>query len=112
LEGTISAGQKRDLAVLVEEIIKNEEISGFFDPAFTVRNEPEIITPDGRLYRPDRVLVRDGRITIIDYKTGSRKKEHQDQVLKYADLVREMDFTVDGAYLLYLNRRPELHKVV
>jgi ATP-dependent exoDNAse (exonuclease V) beta subunit len=111
-EGLINSDQQHDLEALMAGILKDPEISNFFDPAFNVRNEPEILTPEGVLYRPDRVLMHNNRATIIDYKTGKQHPWHRDQVLKYAGLLNDMNYTVDGAYLLYLNRLPELVKVI
>ncbi|MCK9400462.1 MAG: UvrD-helicase domain-containing protein [Bacteroidales bacterium] len=112
ISGLITSEQQNELSVLMAGILRNPEISCFFDPAFEVRNEPEILTLDGRLYRPDRILMQRERVTIIDYKTGKHRAEYLDQVLKYAGLLNEMNYKVDGAYLLYLNRQPEVVKVI
>jgi ATP-dependent exoDNAse (exonuclease V) beta subunit len=112
VSGIISSDQKKELSVLINSILKNPEIAGFFDPAFEARNEPEILTTEGVLYRPDRVLMQHGSVTIIDYKTGKQQKWHRDQLLKYAGLLREMNYEVESAYLLYLNRQPEVLRVV
>jgi ATP-dependent exoDNAse (exonuclease V) beta subunit len=111
-EGILTRQQHQDLLVLMKKIMEISEISVFFDPSFEVRNEPEILTKDGLLFRPDRVLSRDGRITIIDYKTGNPKEAHRRQVLDYSGLLKEMNCTVEGAYLLYMNRQPEVQKVI
>jgi CRISPR/Cas system-associated exonuclease Cas4 (RecB family) len=110
--GLINPEQQAELAELMEGILKNPEISCFFDPAFEIKNEPEILTPEGVLYRPDRVLMKNNRATIIDYKTGRQHPGHRDQVLKYASLLNEMNCTVDSAFLLYLNRNHEVVKVI
>jgi ATP-dependent exoDNAse (exonuclease V) beta subunit len=110
--GLINSRQQDELTALMDGILKDPEVSGFFDPAFEVRNEPEILTPGGILYRPDRVLIQNGRATIIDYKTGKQHAWHRDQVIQYAGLLEEMNYKVDGAYLLYLNRQPDIVKVV
>jgi ATP-dependent exoDNAse (exonuclease V) beta subunit len=112
LSGLINPGQKDELAALMDGILKNLEISHFFDTAFEVRNEPEILTSDGTLYRPDRVLVQNSRAILIDYKTGKQRNEHGDQIIRYAELLRDMNYNLDGAYLLYLNRVPEVVKVI
>lgn len=110
--GTISSVQHRELSSLMDDILKNREISPFFDPAFEVRNEPEILTTDGILYRPDRVVMKNDRVTIIDYKTGKHSDAHRSQILDYAGLLRDMKYHVEGAYLLYLDQVPELLKVI
>jgi ATP-dependent exoDNAse (exonuclease V) beta subunit len=111
-DGMISSVQKNDLAALMSGLLQNPEISRFFDPSFEVRNEPEILTTEGDLYRPDRVLMQQQRVTIIDYKTGRPREEHRVQINDYAKLISSMNYEVDGAYLLYLNRMPEVLKVI
>jgi hypothetical protein len=89
-----------------------EEVRAFFAPDFEVRNEPEIITPEGQSFRPDRVMIRDGRALIMDYKTGSARPWHRDQVLEYARLLTEMGYEVSGAFLVYVSRSPEVSRVI
>ena len=112
VNGLISLEQQADLSALITGMLDNPKISVFFDPEYTVMNEPEILTTEGFLYRPDRVLMRQGHVTIIDYKTGKQRNEYRDQVLRYSMLLKEMNFEVDGAFLLYLNREPELLRVI
>jgi ATP-dependent exoDNAse (exonuclease V) beta subunit len=112
IDGIVTKQQLEDLLALMKKILENSEISVFFDPSYEVRNEPEILTKDGILFRPDRVMTRDGRITIIDYKTGYPKEAHRRQVIEYSGLMGEMNCPVEGAYLLYLNKQPEVHRVI
>jgi ATP-dependent exoDNAse (exonuclease V) beta subunit len=112
VEGVISTGQQSDLSALLSEIMANPEISSFFDPSFEVRNEPEILTREGVLYRPDRVLIRKNKVTIIDYKTGKPRDGHESQVKEYSSLLEEMGYEIESACLLYMNRRPEVRKVI
>jgi len=111
-EGVISSGQYTELADLMNVIMKDPEIKRFFGPAIDFRNEPEIITADGYLYRPDRVVMSQDGATIIDYKTGRQRDSHRDQLLTYVDLISEMKYEIEGAYLLYLNTIPEIVKVI
>ncbi len=112
VDGLITSVQKEEMSVLLSGILQDSEISRFFDPAYQVRNEPEILTAEGELYRPDRVLMQQEKVTIIDYKTGKPRDEHRIQINDYARLLKTMKYQVDGAYLLYLNRRPEVLKVI
>ena len=112
VNGLISSAQQVDLSVLMAGILANPEMSVFFDPGYTVMNEPEILTPEGFLYRPDRVLIKQDHVIIIDFKTGKQRKEHYDQVLLYSRLLKEMNYRVDGVFLLYLDRQPEVLRVI
>jgi ATP-dependent exoDNAse (exonuclease V) beta subunit len=70
VDGLISSTQQVELLSLLKEIIENPAISAFFEPSTEARNEPEILTREGVLFRPDRALIRQNSVTIIDYKTG------------------------------------------
>lgn len=55
-------------------------------------NEVSIIGDDGLWYRPDRVLVQEGTVTVIDYKFGPDKASYRRQVARYVDLYRKMGY--------------------
>lgn len=56
------------------------------------RNEISLIGTDGREYRPDRVLIGDDRVLVIDYKFGEQKESYLWQVRGYAKLYRQMGY--------------------
>jgi ATP-dependent exoDNAse (exonuclease V) beta subunit len=109
--GIITSDQQEELSALLETIMSAPEIAPFFDPSYEVRNEPEILSKNGVLYRPDRVLLRQNNVTLIDYKTGKPRDEHQDQIRMYSGLLGEMGYNVERACLLYLNKKPEIRIV-
>ena len=83
---------------LVSEIsaaLENDKISRWFDGGCNVYNEFNIIAPnynDDKLKRPDRVMVFDDEVVVLDYKFGDEKhdKKYARQVLEYADLISKM----------------------
>ena len=55
-----------------------------------------------RELRPDRVMVRDGKAVVLDFKFGKHNHEkYSRQVEKYMDLLRQMDYTDVEGYLWY-----------
>jgi CRISPR/Cas system-associated exonuclease Cas4 (RecB family) len=64
--------------------------------------EPEILTGAGDIRRPDRVVVREGKVTVIDYKFGEERSEHLRQMEIYRDLIAGMGYEVDAACLWYV----------
>jgi ATP-dependent helicase/nuclease subunit A len=68
----------------------------------TVKNEREIIMPNGRPLRPDRVVRLKDRIVILDYKTGSKSESHAKQVKQYMNIYRAMGHQKVEGILLYL----------
>ena len=58
-----------------------------------VLNETQLIDTDGQVYRPDRVLIKDGKVTVIDYKFGEKNRRYHRQVARYADIYRRMGYS-------------------
>ncbi len=83
---------------LIDEIsasLQNPCIKQWFDGGCTVYNEFNIIDPnatDDKLKRPDRVMVFDDEVVVLDYKFGEEKHDdkYAKQVLDYADLISKM----------------------
>ena len=84
-------------------------VAGWFDDGWNiVRNENEIIVPhrtrirrtrreqtaERTIRRPDRVMVKEGRAVVVDYKFGLRENpEHRRQLGEYIELLREIGYT-------------------
>lgn len=64
--------------------------------------EKDILCPDGSVFRPDRVIEQNGKTIIIDFKTGSRRESHVNQMSNYKSLLIEMDYKEPSAILIYL----------
>ena len=73
-------------------------------------NETSIIGRDGQWYRPDRVVIKGGSVTVIDYKFGPIKDAYRKQVRRYMELYREMGYTdVSGrVWMIPENRMEEI----
>lgn len=67
-----------------------------------VFNETQLIDTDGEIRRPDRVLVRNGKVTVIDYKFGGRNPRYARQVARYADIYRRMGYPEISASIWYV----------
>ncbi len=88
----------------VFQIIKHSELAGFFNGNDRVYNERNIITKDGLVLRPDRININSNNAaTIIDYKTGSSNRYHNEQLLDYKIALEEMGFSVVEKMLIYSN---------
>lgn len=111
-EGMVNIEQQMEIRRILKDILENDETGRFFANPADSKREPEIITSGGSLYRPDRVLIREGRATVLDFKTGKFREEHREQVINYTRLLKEMNYSIEGAYLLYLDPKHDLMKVV
>ncbi len=76
--------------------IASPVVSRWFAGNAEVFNEFNIIVPSldgGSFKRPDRVMIFDDEIVIVDYKFGEEKNEkrYSEQVRRYASLISEID---------------------
>ncbi len=102
-EGIIS---ENDKTLIEEEMTKFwslPEVENWFAENASYLNETTILTPDGTLYRPDKVILKDKTATVVDYKFGEIEKNYYNrQVKKYMELLSEMGYNTKG-YLYYFS---------
>ena len=96
------------VATLLKQVIQHPELQRYFGPGVKGYNEREIISPRGDLLRPDRLVFIDEAVHIIEYKTGTPQKAHQDQLKSYAQLLSQMNYQTESLALVYLQDPPEV----
>lgn len=102
-QGILERDSKKEVLERLMDFLNQKEIAPFFKENIRVMNETEILMPDGSIYRPDKVVIDDTGITVVDYKTGAKHKSHITQVKSYMEILLEMGYqNVKGA-VLYLN---------
>ena len=90
--GEIDAGQENEyLDILSRRVASRPE--WFSSEDAEILNETQLIDTDGQVYRPDRVVIKDGKVTVIDYKFGERNRRYRRQVARYADIYRRMGYS-------------------
>ena len=89
---------------LVIELVNHPKLETYYDSNNIVYNERDIITKEGIILRPDRVVVNiQNEAIIIDYKTGAEDKKHAQQLQLYQDILQDMKITVKKKILVYMN---------
>ena len=102
--GDISVDEYETTISLLRERLEEIRSRGWFECAMIeVMNESTLIDTDGQMYRPDRVLVKDGKITVIDYKFGEHYRKYERQLQKYADIWKRMGYQDVSAFLWYVH---------
>ena len=95
--------EAQQIGDLLSDRIKEVEGYGWFSAAKEdVMTEMSLIDTDGQVYRPDRVVKKDGGIIIVDYKFGEHYRKYERQMKCYADIWRRMGYGDVTAYLWYV----------
>ena len=85
------------------EFLSHEEIKPYFkaDPGRLIKKEQDFSDMRGSLFRMDRVILEEGQLSVIDYKTGTDKeaeKEYISQLKNYIRILKEIypDKNIEG----------------
>ena len=92
-----------DIKILVNQVMNDATLGQLFIDQELLFVERDILSPDGSIFRPDRVIRKEGKSIIVDFKTGKRKEEHQEQISRYKTLLAQLGQDVGPAVLLYLD---------
>ena len=65
-------------------------------------NEVSLMDVGGKEFRPDRVLLTDGKVIVIDYKFGEHQRKYERQVSQYAQLWSRMGYSEIKAFIWYV----------
>jgi ATP-dependent exoDNAse (exonuclease V) beta subunit len=101
-EGWIALESKEAMKSGIGELFAKPHIGKFFTRKWEVKNELPIISPEGQVRRPDRVIICRDQAVVIDYKTGEAKSSDHRQVITYMQLLQKMGYTEVEGYILYL----------
>lgn len=103
-EGLLPHEDREAFGELLLQVLGHPRLERYFAPGARALNEWELLTKNGLILRPDRLVFLDGGVAILDYKTGAPKPEYRGQVAQYADTVREMGHPVEAAVLVYIDK--------
>ena len=101
--GYLDKEEAKEAYELLSKRIAEVAGSGWFpDDRNAVLNETALIDTDGMIYRPDRVVISDGKVLIVDYKFGEPDTGYRKQVERYAGIWRRMGYADVSASLWYV----------
>ncbi|TSA34377.1 MAG: hypothetical protein D4R64_12175 [Porphyromonadaceae bacterium] len=87
----------------ITQLFNIPEVEDWFSGNWEILNEAGILVPGFGERRPDRVMIHEGKVVVIDYKTGVREPKHQIQVESYMKLLLAMGYHDVKGYLLYID---------
>ncbi len=101
-DGKIGHSEIEAITGKIHELISDERIAGWFSGEWQVMNERDILHPSGEVRRPDRVMIRDDKVVVVDFKFGKKIVEaHKQQLKGYMKFIQEMGHTACSGYIWY-----------
>lgn len=106
MEGIITSDQQeKETLKLAYRALGHPKVKEWFSGKWELYNECAIIyTEKGELQtrRPDRVMVKDGQVVVVDFKFGKKRASYHKQVRDYMSLLASMGYTNIRGYLWYV----------
>jgi ATP-dependent exoDNAse (exonuclease V) beta subunit len=88
----------------IDRILKLEHVEDWFSAKGEKYLERELVNADGKLLRPDRIVIDNGSVSVIDYKTGmvseKKLKKYRNQVKLYMEALRKMSYDDVKGYII------------
>jgi ATP-dependent exoDNAse (exonuclease V) beta subunit len=107
-EGIIGDRETEDeIRAVATKALAHPQAEDWYSGQWRLFNECAIIyNEDGRtqVRRPDRVMVRDDRVVVVDFKFGKPHKRHEAQVQHYMHLLHRMGYPDIEGYLWYVGK--------
>lgn len=100
-EGHMAESEYDEWKSRIQAAFGLDPVAKWFEDGIEVLNERDILLPDGRRYRPDRVVLKGTKAIVIDYKTGRPYTHYQKQMGVYCSVLREMGYDETEAWLFY-----------
>ena len=104
LEGKIADEESADLEKRIKDMIRMPRIAEWFSPDNGILKEAGILLPSGVTRRPDRVIFKQGKTTIIDFKFGEENVHYAQQVDQYRRLLIDMGYSDIEAVIWYVDK--------
>lgn len=106
-EGVIESAEKaQEIYEIAERALNLDEVKDWYSGEWTLYNECSIIYNDeqGKMQtrRPDRVMMKEKDVVVVDFKFGKKKPEYSTQVREYMSLLSEMGYTDIKGYIWYV----------
>ena len=113
-EGVIydSTITQEQITEMLRKRLNDPRVADWFSSRWTLFNECVILSVENNQvfqHRPDRVMTDGHKWIVVDFKFGSTKPEHHDQVRQYMNLIQRMSptsrpslFTSIRGYLWYV----------
>ena len=106
MEGIIESGaHERQILKLTHWALNHPKVKEWFSGTWELYNECAILYRENGVLqtrRPDRVMMKDGEVIVVDFKFGKPYPEYEAQVREYMDLLEDMGYDHVRGYIWYV----------
>lgn len=104
--GDITREESLKINSQIRELLSINSIAPYFEPGINIKNEVEILTAQGEILRPDRVVIVNNEAIVIDYKTGKKNaSRYHAQMRDYENALLSLGYISVKKLLLYIHEQ-------
>ena len=104
LTGLISKEELKELDAKLKRIFKNTQVQDWFSSSGKAIRERDLIDKNGNVLRPDRIVISDKNVWVIDYKSPKidpiKLKDYKKQVSGYVIALNDMGYKNVSGFIL------------
>jgi len=101
-EGKIGSDESVKMVAELSELLSDPEVKSWFDGTFRVVNERSILTGVNGVKRPDRIMIGEDRVVVVDYKSGELESDnYKYQLRTYIRELKNCGFENVSGYIWY-----------
>ncbi len=109
IAGQISTEKEKDyIKSQLQKAMSNPTAKEWFSGHYRLFNECAILCSsykeDKDNYRPDRVMVDNDKVIVVDYKFAKKQQGHAEQVQDYINLLQKIGYKNIEGYVWYVDR--------
>lgn len=106
LSGELTSEEKHILHHELLGSLSLPQVQNWYSGSYHVLNEQQVLHPSMSFIRPDRVMIKDDEVVVVDYKFGeSVESKYVKQVQRYVNSIRDMGYAKVQGYLFYVKLR-------
>ncbi len=102
-DGKIPEEEAAGIQEKIIEMLSRPVVREWFEKDSKVMNEASILMPIANTRRPDRVIFRDEKTIIVDFKFGEENPHYLTQIRQYRRILSEMGYDNIEAFLWYVD---------
>lgn len=103
ITGVINKQEAKSLCERLDVLLQDSSVAGWYDGTARILNEVDILYGKGLAKRPDRVMINNDRVVVVDYKFGKREDiKYVSQMKEYLTLICQMGYQHVSGYIWYV----------
>lgn len=103
-EGLIKMDEAEEIKNRLSKLIHHPQLQPYFAPHIACKLEAELITQQGEILRPDRIVFLENETVLMDYKTGKENNQkYFKQLFKYEQALNSIGHNFVKKILVYVD---------